>query len=940
MKLSGSNLPSQVLEYESLFEQLNDGLILVTANSRLARVLNGQYKQWRIDRGDSQWPSPAIQSWDIWLGGLWETAGLQGLAGTERAVPGARQLISLWEYVLRNDPLAQQLLRPESLATHLRDSRRLIVEWRVDLKSPAWLANDNENHQAFQRWNRAFESHCRQQLWIPPEDCSALISQAVRDGLLTAPAVIGLLGFDELNPAQLDLTRALTENGVQISGLVIAAAQSRAALWKARDSKDELNSMARWVRQCLETQPNSSIAVVVPDLQSKRPDVERHLAEVLIPGQQSVSTRNRPWNISMGTTLARLPLVEAAFDLLALLSHRIDIQDVGRVLRSPWLRGGLAERNSRALLEKCLRDNYPRQLKLGEVLYRACEIRKFDRDHRELPEDQQVPQPWNCPEMATIIKTLMQFERDQRTTRKASAWAETFDKLLASLGWPMASETEQPLDAREHDDNWQAFQAWQDALRELASLDATMFALERGAAIGQLHQVCRERVFQPQTPASNIQVLGMYEVSGLRFDHLWVLGLHSDNWPPAAQPNPFIPGVLQQQAQLPHSSPQRELEVARTVTQRLLETASDTVFSYPGMIEGETTLSSPLLDREAVRVEEKPSFWQEPNWQAMIAESAQVLVEPLAMPGRLAATTARGGSSILKHQALCPFRAFASNRLGAEGLETPVDGISAMLHGSLVHRVLENFWKETRSQQALLVLEDDDLQARIRTHIDLVLDQERGLIFRPAFRDVEANRLFRQTSECLELEKTREPFEVAGFEQEIMADIEGQPVRLIIDRIDRLPSGEQAIIDYKTGRVDPKKWFGERPEDPQLPLYAITAETTPAAVVFSVIRDDGCLFKGVVRYEGIFPGLPPKLTKATEYLVEAGTSLPQTISNWRQVLHRLMADFLAGNAAIDPKDGSSTCKNSYCELQPLCRIGELQQLGKAKPATAPSEPMS
>jgi hypothetical protein len=38
-----------------------------------------------------------------------------------------------------------------------------------------------------------------------------------------------------------------------------------------------------------------------------------------------------------------------------------------------------------------------------------------------------------------------------------------------------------------------------------------------------------------------------------------------------------------------------------------------------------------------------------------------------------------------------------------------------------------------------------------------------------------------------------------------------------------------------------------------------------------------------------------------------------------------MADFLAGEAAIDPKDGLNTCTKSYCELQTLCRVGELDQ---------------
>ncbi len=41
----------------------------------------------------------------------------------------------------------------------------------------------------------------------------------------------------------------------------------------------------------------------------------------------------------MGMPLARVPMIETAFDLLRLLDRRIDIQDIGRALR--WISGAL-----------------------------------------------------------------------------------------------------------------------------------------------------------------------------------------------------------------------------------------------------------------------------------------------------------------------------------------------------------------------------------------------------------------------------------------------------------------------------------------------------------------------------------------------------------------------------------------------------------------------
>lgn len=921
------------VDYPTLFEDLASGLRLVTGNNRLARVLSGQYNQWHMDRGDQQWNSPDIVSWNAWIDMLWETAGLRGLAGTDRAVPGNQQLISLWEFVLRDDPRARQLLRPESLAPQLRDTRKLCADWQVSMDHPCWSGDDNENHAAFRQWNAAFETLCRRRRWLPPEDRTAILSRAAHSPDFPLPDTIGLLGFDELNPAQLELLAALRESGSTVRSLTVRPAESVTRLWKSNGSAAELRQMARWVRYWFEQEPSARIAVVVPDLQSRRQEVERHLSDILTPGE--AGTGARPWNLSMGTPLMRIPVVESAFDLLRILKKTAEIRDIGRVLRSPWISGAAEERNGRSLLEKCLLEHYPRQLKLTEVRYRAGELRKYDTAHNELPPEQWVAQPWNSPVLFSLFNRLIRFERDNRGNRAPSAWAEAFDRLLSKLGWPLDNETGAELAASEQSEIWQAFQTWQEALRELASLDATVPSLGRQQAIGQLQQICRERIFQPRTPPARIQVLGLYEVNGLRFDHMWVLGLHQDNWPAVAQPNPFIPGLLQQKAELPRSSPQRELEVARAVTRRLRESAEDCVFSFPGQVEGEPVLASPLLTDDVSAVDELEG-WRGNSLQDSVFEADPPLTEPLQMPGPLAADTARGGSSILRHQALCPFRAFASNRLGADGFETPVDGISPMLHGSLVHRVLENFWKETRTRQALVALDEDQLAERIHKHVEAVTGDERSLLERPEFRAVEASRLTRLAASCLAVDREREPFEVVGFEKEILQEIEGQTIRLIIDRIDRLADGSEAIIDYKTGKVDPGKWFGERPEDPQLPLYAISADTLPAAVAFAVIRDEECLYRGITTREGIFPGLPQKRGSHAEKIIESGENMPETVDNWRQVLHRLMADFLVGEAAIDPKEGRKTCENTYCKLQPLCRISELEHAGRLSGGGGPS----
>jgi len=920
-------LLAQTLGYDALFAKLRDGETLVTGNSRLARVLRNRYNLWRAAEGARSWRSPVIVPWSGWIDRLWEMAGLNACPGAGRAVPGKRQLTSLWESTLRSTAIRHTLLRPESLASQLQEARQLIGEWQVDLTDPSWFGDENENLAAFRQWNNEFDRRCEREHWISPEDRLAPLRSAVGSGLVQPGATINLLGFDEFAPARAALLSALVESGNRLIRLEIEPNHGRAVMWKYRDSKHELRQMARWVRHWFEAEPSSTIGVVVHDLQNRRAEVDRQLEEILCPGHVRNGPYSKPWNISIGIPLASVPMVETAFDILKLLDRHVDIQAIGRVLRSPWLRGGYSERNQRALLEKCLRDYYPRQVKFTELAWRAREIITKDRDGTELPPQEQAPQAWNSPLLSGVLSNLQSFEQASRGKRAASAWAEDIHRLLTNLGWPFA-ETLPSSGPEDQGYNWQVLQHWRECLRELATLDAVEQGLGRDRAVGKLLQICREKVFQPKSPDVRIQVLGLYEVNGLRFDHLWVLGLHNDNWPASARPNPFIPGRLQRAAGLPNSSPQRELEVARRVTRRLRETAPDCVFSYPGQADGEDVLPSPLLESDDVDTLTEPPAWQGPAWREVVSTADKPQTGPLQSPGPLTYPTTRGGSSILKYQALCPFRAFASSRLGAEGLETPADGISAALHGSLVHRVLELFWQEIRTQSTLLELDETTLGERLRVHVEAVTGEDRGLRQRPAFRHVEADRIHRLVMNFLALEKQREPFEVIAFEQKIQTAINGQAINLVIDRIDRVESGEQVIIDYKTGSENPKHWFGDRPENPQLPLYAVSAEETAAAVAFGIIRDDGCLFRGVVQRQALLPGLPPKETNTTRYLVEAGRDMHATVSEWRRVLERLVAGFQAGEAAVDPKAGLNTCRNTWCKLQSLCRVGELEQQRK------------
>ena len=129
--------------------------------------------------------------------------------------------------------------------------------------------------------------------------------------------------------------------------------------------------------------------------------------------------------------------------------------------------------------------------------------------------------------------------------------------------------------------------------------------------------------------------------------------------------------------------------------------------------------------------------------------------------------------------------------------------------------------------------------------------------------------------------------------------------------MDRLLEGDggHVLIDYKTGnRVTPKDWEPPRPDDPQLPLYAVSAPEELAAVAFAKLRRGAMRFTGFGRARELVPN------------VRAAKNWSALLAEWKKEAESLGAAFAAGAAAVDPKRDLKTCLR--CDLQTLCRVYE------------------
>jgi ATP-dependent helicase/nuclease subunit B len=260
----------------------------------------------------------------------------------------------------------------------------------------------------------------------------------------------------------------------------------------------------------------------------------------------------------------------------------------------------------------------------------------------------------------------------------------------------------------------------------------------------------------------------------------------------------------------------------------------------------------------------------------------------------------RGGTRVLADQAACPFRAFARHRLGARALESPEPGLDALQRGQLLHALMAELWKQLGTSAALA----GDVGPAIERAAARAVD---GIDERLAV--LEKRRLARLARDWLEVERGRAPFEVVHVEDERSLGIGGLTLAGRIDRMDRLADGTHAILDYKTGnRVSANDWQGERPDDPQLPAYAIAASEEVTALAFAKLRAGDMKFSGFSLGKDVLPGV-------TEAKSWSGLQ-----ADWKAALEKLAAGFAAGEAQVDPKRALATCR--HCDLQPLCRVHE------------------
>ena len=884
-------LPS-LIDINLFREPLEAGYLILTPNHRLAAQIA---QSWSVEvrQHKAVWIAPRVYSIDHWLRHCWDELQDQNhtlVSGL--TIVGQQQSRYYWDRAIA-DCGAQSALDANTYADGrfsklASETHRIVQNWNL---SEQQIPKSTPSSRQFIEWVEAYNKLLSRNQLITITTSWQLVAQGFAQSALASEDKIALYGFQSMPPAQQAVIAQATDCQQPITPQLVAG---DGCLVACADPQQELIAATQWAAQQLADNPNQRIGLVIPELDHSLAQVSRLTAESLTDQNVDVAV-----NISAGTALVETTVVRGAIELLGIFQYQRPLSQWLELLYSPYSVFSQLPVQVLVDIELALRERKAFDFTLEQFLNHVSATVRLS-PHADSITLQLKP----------IFECRANHRNNNKIRQSFSQWRAFFERSLSDLGWPGHHKLNTfEYQQREH---------WQRLLEQFCRLDNLGIEVGLTTARKHLVQMAQDAVFHPQTGDAPLQILGLLEGAGLKFDQLWIVGMHSQNFPAAVNINPLLPVDFQRCHGMPHSLPDRELTIAKALWRDYQSNTRRLIASYP-LLRGEEQLTaSPLLldvtpvtlDQLVGDIKRQPYWLEKPDETELVAETT-IAYDPTR-------EKIKGGAALLKNQSALPFNAFAIHRLWAEPLQQPTAGLTAKDRGILLHDILYRLWGEWQNAAHLHSLSDQQISDALEQTIEqslTALGTQHPVLLGPRFRQLEHSRLQKLITAWLAQERSRPAFEVIGREQLTSVDFGDLQITLRLDRIDQI-DGQILVIDYKSGEVTPSHWQGDRPKDPQLPLYIIA--TNPEA--------NGCAFAQIKGGNIKFIGIGESSCFDQQVVID---NWPEQREQWRTALSNLANEFSSGLASIEIYHSATLNFQEY--LLPLNRYLEAANINGQLP---------
>ena len=867
-------LPFAAITLAELFARPPAHTRVLTVNNRLARTLTAKLGS-EVKAGASE--LVPIEPWTAWLTNQVVERLYDGGEDGFSQVLDTQTARLVWADAIKHCESERSLIDIDQVAAIAADADGLMLNWQIQV-SRSWHTPDFER---FLAWRQAYEARLAALDALDVPRVPGHVAHWISRGDLALPPCVVLMGFTELSTSMRAVLDAMQGAGVEIFQLAILQREPSTNVTKVQlaTPEQQWSASIAWAREHLSTNLQGRYAIVVPSLQN-----ESTAARMLLERE----LKGLPYNVAVAPPLADWPLARAMLGWIRLvveITTRGEVSPAlaGEALLSGGCAGSQSEAGARAMLDARWRDQQWLVLRLADW---QDEIIKL-------------------PKLSGAWQAAMAVWSDPGNAKRSWLdWANKFRQILAALGFP-GEGTQTSV-------QYQTTSALDQLISAMAVLDDCMDAPKAMDAWQMLARLAKQTLFQPQRdPSARLDVLGLLEAEGGHWDGVWVMGVTDDVLPAVVSPNPLIPVQALAQAGAPRATAQREYEWATELMQALLRAGDEVVFSWAARDGEQPNRPSPFLAHLPQReysVAVGPAL--EPVATHVWTDEPALALMP--------EEKIRGGVTVLQTQAVNPLWAFFQHRLKVRGLPAYAQWPATFDRGNFLHRVLQLLWQGWGDQSRMLEqLAKPNWTDVLRDMIDKVAADKLAQ-WPPALRELEKQRGFEVISDWLAFEATREPFKVVEREGDHHFIEGGLTLRLTIDRIDELATGERIVFDYKSGSTLPQPandWQSRPLRNAQLLVYAsvLTAEGKPPdALAWIWLHAAGVSVRGlsddVIALSGI------------ELLAQQKwAELPwqEQTKRWDANVRALAREFAAGvheNRFWQPKD------LDYCSIKALLRL--------------------